>query len=60
MLRRNILADFQGLRLGETTSFEHTIGWVHDSYGGSVLRPEIRLDGTSGAKGIGHDTSVRC
>ena len=60
MLRRDILADFQGRRPGENTSFAHTIGWVHGFHDGSALRPEIRLDGTSGARGIDHGTSVRC
>ena len=47
VLRSDILADFQGQRLGyKTTYFEHTLGWAHFFYDWLVFRPEIRFDYT--------------
>jgi hypothetical protein len=58
VLRSDILADFQGQRLGfKTTYFEHTLGWAHYFYDWLVIRPEIRFDYTSGAKAIDNGTS---
>jgi hypothetical protein len=57
VLRNDILADFQGQRLGfKTTYFEHTLGWAHYFYDWLILRPEIRFDYTSGAKAIDNGT----
>jgi hypothetical protein len=57
VMRSDLLADFQGQRLGfRTTYFEHTIGWAHYFYDWLVFRPEIRFDYTSGAKAIDNGT----
>jgi hypothetical protein len=57
VLRTDILADFQGQRLGfKTTYFEHTLGWAHFFYDWLIFRPEVRLDYTSGAKAIDNGT----
>jgi hypothetical protein len=57
VLRSDILADFQGQRLGfKTTYFEHTLGWAHFFYDWLVFRPEVRFDYTSGAKAIDNGT----
>ncbi len=57
VLRSDILADFQGQRLGyRTTYFEHTFGWAHYFYDWLIVRPEIRFDYTSGAKAIDNGT----
>jgi hypothetical protein len=57
VFRSDILADFQGQRLGfKTTYFEHTLGWAHFFYDWLVFRPEVRFDYTSGAKAIDNGT----
>jgi hypothetical protein len=57
VLRTDILADFQGQRLGfKTTYFEHTLGWAHYFFDWLLFRPEIRFDYTSGAKAIDNGT----
>jgi hypothetical protein len=57
VLRSDILADFQGQRLGfKTTYFEHTLGWAHFFYDWLIFRPEVRLDYTSGAKAFDNGT----
>ena len=57
VVRSDILADFQGQRLGfKTTYFEHTLGWAHYFYDWLVFRPEVRFDYTSGAKAIDNGT----
>jgi hypothetical protein len=57
VFRSDILADFQGQRLGfKTTYFEHTLGWAHYFYDWLVFRPEVRFDYTSGAKAIDDGT----
>ena len=57
VFRSDILADFQGQRLGfKTTYFEHTLGWAHYFYDWLVFRPEVRFDYTSGVKAIDNGT----
>jgi Putative beta-barrel porin-2, OmpL-like. bbp2 len=56
-LRTDILADFQGQRLGfKTTYFEHTLGLAHYSYDWLMFRPEVRFDYTTGPKAMDNGT----
>jgi hypothetical protein len=57
VLRSDLLADFQGQRLGfKTTYFEHTLGWAHYFYDWLIFRPEVRFDYTTGAKAMDNGT----
>ena len=57
VLRTDILADFQGQRLGfKTTYFEHTLGVAHYFYDWLAFRPEVRFDYTTGAKAMDNGT----
>ena len=57
VLRNDCLADFQGFRTGyATTYFEHTIGYVRHITPWMLVRPEIRLDYTDGAKAFDNGT----
>lgn len=57
VLRSDVLDDFVGERTGfKTTYFEHTLGLAHYFYDWLVVRPEVRLDYTSGAKAFDNGT----
>ncbi len=57
VLRSDCLADFQGQRTGIAgTYFEHTLGYVRHLSSWAILRPEIRLDYTSGQRGYDNGT----
>jgi len=57
VLRSDCLADFQGERTGiKGAYFEHTLGYVRHLTSWAILRPEIRLDYTSGQKGYDNGT----
>jgi len=57
VFRSDCLADFNGQRTGIPGAyFEHTLGYVRHLTSWAILRPEVRLDYTSGQKGYDNGT----
>ncbi len=57
VLRSDILADFQGQRTGYATNLlEHTLGYIYHITPWAIIRPEVRLDYSTGPKAYDNGT----